>query len=160
MRSRLLPSEHLPRMTLSGHCEDDVSMLYVGFRVLSASNTRARLLLSTWQRRRSTGEATRVMSIQSIISEQAPALNVLRRIPPNLQRDVGLRPLPAHTLRLAKAESMSHLWDAVDGLPRRHRGRTAYLRRIVSFSAFFPSCRSFDKIYFWKNSEGLGTYAG
>ena len=24
---RLLPSEHLPRMTLSGHCEDDVSML-------------------------------------------------------------------------------------------------------------------------------------
>ena len=64
------------------------------------------------------------MSIQSIIGGQALALNVLSMIPPIFQRDVGLRPLLAHTLRLAKAESMSHQQDAVDGLPRRHRGRT------------------------------------
>ena len=79
------------------------------------------------------------MSIQSIIGGQALALNVLRMIPPIFQRDVGLRPLLAHTLRLAKAESMSHQQDAVDGLPRRHRGRTACLGRIGSFSQILTS---------------------
>ena len=79
------------------------------------------------------------MSIQSIIGGQAPALNVLSMIPPIFQRDVGLRPLLAHTLRLAKAESMSHQQDAVDGLPRRHRGRTACLGRIGSFSQILTS---------------------
>ena len=74
------------------------------------------------------------MSIQSIIGGQAPALNVLRRIPPIFQRDVGLRPLLDSALRNGDAERTVHQQDAVDGLPRRHRGRTACLRRIGSFS--------------------------
>ena len=70
------------------------------------------------------------MSIQSIIGGQAPALNVLSMIPPIFQRDVGLRPLLATALGLDDAERSSHQQDAVDGLPRRHRYRTACLTRI------------------------------
>ena len=69
------------------------------------------------------------MSIQSIIGGQALALNVLRRIPPIFQRDVRLRPLLDSALRNGDAERTVHQQDAVDGLPRRHRGRTACLRK-------------------------------
>ncbi len=75
-----------------------------------------------------------MMSIQSIIGGQARALNVLSMIPPILQRDVGLRPLLDSALRNGDAERTVHQQDAVDGLPRRHRGRTACLRRIDRIS--------------------------
>ena len=55
-------------------------------------------------------------------------------IPPILQRDVGLRPLLDSALRNGDAERTVHQQDAVDGLPRRHRGRTACLRRIDRIS--------------------------
>ena len=74
------------------------------------------------------------MSIQSIIGGQALALNVVRRIPPIFQRDVRLRPLLDSALRNGDAERTVHQQDAVDGLPRRHRGRTACLRRIDRIS--------------------------
>ena len=70
------------------------------------------------------------MSTQSIIGGQALALNVVRRIPPIFQRDFGSRPLLATALDLGDAERSSHQQDAVDGLPRRHRYRTACLTRI------------------------------
>ena len=69
------------------------------------------------------------MSIQSIIGGQARALKVLSMIPPILQRDVGLRPLLDSALRNGDAERTVHQQDAVDGLPRRHRGRTDCLRQ-------------------------------
>ena len=80
-----------------------------------------------------------MLIIQSIIGGQALALNVLSMIPPIFQRDVGLRPLLATALGLDDAERSSHQQDAVDGLPRRHRGRTACLRRIGSFSQILTS---------------------
>ena len=58
---------------------------------------------------------------------------------PSFQRDVGLRPLLATALGLDDAERSSHQQDAVDGLPRRHRGRTACRRRIGSFSQILTS---------------------
>ena len=70
------------------------------------------------------------MSIQSIIGGQALALNTGLCVPPIFQRDVGLRPLLATALGLDDAERSSHQQDAVDGLPRRHRYRTACLTRI------------------------------
>ena len=92
------------------------------------------------------------MSIQSIIGGQAPALNVLSMIPPIFQRDVGSRPLLATALDLGDAERRSYLWDAVDGLPRRHRGRTACLRRIGSFSQILTS-------YVWNTPSGTAVRA-
>ena len=80
------------------------------------------------------------MSIQSIIGGQARALNVLSMIPPILQRDVGLSFdldrswTVVSALRIGDAERTVHQQDAVDGLPRRHRGRTACLRRIDRIS--------------------------
>ena len=70
------------------------------------------------------------MSIQSIIGGQALALNTGLCVPPIFQRDVGLGPLLACALGLSNAEGTSHQQDAVDGLPRRHRYRTACLTRI------------------------------
>ena len=50
-------------------------------------------------------------------------------IPLSFLRDVGLRPLLDSALRNGYAERTVHQQDAVDGLPRRHRGRTACLRK-------------------------------
>ena len=50
-------------------------------------------------------------------------------IPLSFLRDVGLRPLLDSALRNGYAERTVHQQDAVDGLPRRHRGRTVCLRQ-------------------------------
>ena len=44
--------------------------------------------------------------------------------------------LLACSLGLSDAEGTRHLWDAVDGLPRRSRYRTAELGRIDAFPQF------------------------
>ena len=92
------------------------------------------------------------MIIQFIIGVQAPALNVLsllRMIPLIFQRDFDLRPLLDSALRIANAERTDHEQDAVDGLPRRHRDRTACLRRIVNFSQELHT-------YAWTTPAGVG----
>lgn len=53
----------------------------------------------------------------------------MRRIPLSFLRDVGLQPLLDSALRNGHAERTVHQQDAVDGLPRRHRGRTDCLRQ-------------------------------
>ena len=78
------------------------------------------------------------MSIQSIIGGQALALNTGLCVPPIFQRDVGLGPLLACALGLSNAEGTSHQQDAVDGLPRRHRGRTRVSGTNRLESSVFP----------------------
>ena len=89
--------------------------------------------MSTWQQQRSTGDATRVLIIQSIIGEQAPALNVdWQPTPP-----VGA----VHAILIGSGQNAAHYSCAAFYLALGRsgrtaasaRGRTACLTRIGSF---------------------------
>ena len=93
-----------------------------------------------WQAQHSSSGA-RAMSLEVAVApihhrrESACSLDV-GLVPAALQRVVGLRPLLDSALRNGDAERTVHHQHALDGLPRRHRGRTACLGRIDPFSQF------------------------